>query len=449
MLKNNEFQSKLLAEAKNAGFSEAEIYYEKSSSFHCTIFEGAIDSYETAEEGGIGFRGLYNGKMGYAYTEKVDDDSIAFLIHQAKENASILDEDDGTTIFEGSEQYNTHSFYNEALANVPNEEKIALIQSIEKKVLAYDPRIVTLNYCVIQDFSTERAIANDKGLSIDEKRNGLVVFVSAVAKDGEEMKTGSAVKMTRDFNSIDADVFTKEVAEEALSHLGEQSIPTKKYPVVMRHDASASLLSTFSPIYSAENTQKDQSLLKGKVGQTIASSAYTLVDDPSHPDSLRGTNFDGEGVATKKQTIVSEGKLETLFHNRKTAQKDGVETTGHARKSSYKGTLSVAPINLYIAPGLKSKEDLIASIQDGVLITGLAGLHSGANTISGDFSVAATGFHIQDGQITAPVKQMTIAGNYFDYLKQIEEVGADLEFSPGGYGSPSLLVKELSVTVDH
>lgn len=447
-MKNKEFETLLLAAAKDAGFEEAEMYYEKSSSFNCKIFEGEIDSYETSEESGVGFRGLYDGKMGYAYTEKVDEDSISFLIHQAKENASILDEDDGTTIFEGSEQYNTNTYYSEALEKVPTEEKIALIQSIEKKIMAYDSRISSLNYCVLQDFSTERIIANDKGLSLDEKQNGLIIFVSAVAKDGEEMKTGSAVELTRDLATIDADAFAKKVAEEALSHLGGKSIPTKKYPVIMRHDASASLLATFTPIFSAENTQKDQSLLKGKVGQEIASSAYTLVDDPYHPASLWGSNFDGEGVATKKQTIVANGKLKTLFHNRKTARKDQVETTGHAKKSSYKGTLSIGPINLYIEPGKKSKEELISSIQDGVLITSLAGLHSGVNPISGDFSVAATGFHIQDGKIASPVKQMTVAGNYFEYLKQIKEVGTDLEFVPGGYGSPSLLVKDLSVTVD-
>ena len=117
---------------------------------------------------------------------------------------------------------------------------------------------------------------------------------------------------------------------------------------------------------------------------------------------MAGSNFDGEGVATKKRTIISNGTLETLLHNRKTAKKEGVETTGHARKSSYKSTFTVAPMNMYIAPGEKSKEELIASVEDGVLITGLSGLHSGTNTVSGDFSVAATGFHIKDGKIASP-----------------------------------------------
>src|SRR5699024_7754037 len=120
----------------------------------------------------------------------------------------------------------------------------------------------------------------------------------------------------------------------------------------------------------------------------------------------------------------------------------------NAKKSSYKGTLSVGPINLYIEPGTSSREALIGRVTEGVLITDLAGLHSGVNPISGDFSVAASGFYIKDGKIDVPIKQMTVAGNYFDYLKHIQEVGADLHFAPGGYGSPSLYVKELSVTVD-
>lgn len=443
-----EFQEELLSKAIDAGFQEAEVYYERSESFQCMIFEGEIDSYETSEEGGLGLRGLYNGKMGYAYTEKIDEDSIPFLIESAKANANVLDEDDGSDIFGGSKDYANHTFFSEELANIQVPEKIELIKSIEKKVLAYDSRIVTLNYCVLQDFSGDRILANSKGLSLKEKKNGIVIFISAVVKDGEEMKTGSFIKLTRDFGSLDADKIAKEAAEEALSYLGEQSIPTRRYPIIMRHDAAASLLATFTPIFSAENTQKDQSLLKGKVGKKVASDIFTLLDDPFHSDAVAGSNFDGEGVATKTRSIVSNGTLETLLHNRKTAKIDGVETTGHAHKTSYKSTLTIAPLNMFIAPGEKSQDDLIASLDNGVLITNLAGLHSGTNTISGDFSVAATGFHIKDGKISSPVKQMTIAGNFFDLINDIEEIGSDLHFRPGGYGSPSLRVKELSVTVD-
>ncbi len=207
-----QFQNQLLQAAMNAGFSEAEIYYQRAESFGFTLFEGEIDSYETSVDGGLGLRGLYNGKMGYSYTEKIDEDSIPFLIESAKSNADVLDEDDGTDIFEGSKEYANHVFYNEELAKVAIPDKIALLRSIEKKVLAYDSRIVALDHCSLSDFSSERSLTNSKGLSLSEKKNGLYIFVSAVVKNGNEKKNGSYVKMTRDFSTLDADEIASAVS---------------------------------------------------------------------------------------------------------------------------------------------------------------------------------------------------------------------------------------------
>ncbi|MFJ7732130.1 TldD/PmbA family protein [Lysinibacillus sp. NPDC097231] len=443
-----EYQEKLLGKAIEAGFKEAEVYFERKNSFQCMLFEGQIDSYETSEDGGLSLRGLHNGKMGYAYTEKLDDDSMSFLIDSAKANADVLDEDESIDIFEGSNEYTPYEFYNEELETIGIPEKIELLQSIERKIRAYDSRIVTLDYCLLQEYTAERSLANSKNLALSHKENGIVIFLSTVVKEGEELKTGGYLKMTRDFHSLDADDIAKEAAEEALANLGEKSIPSRKYPIILRSDAAASLLSTFMPILSAENAQKDQSLLKGKVGQKVASEAITLLSAPFHPAALSGSSFDGEGVATKEQAIILDGTLQTLLHNRKTAKKDGCETTGHAHKDSYKGTLSIAPQNLYISTGKKTQDELMKSVTDGVLITELSGLHSGANTVSGNFSVAAKGFHIQDGKIVSPVKQMTIAGNFFEFLNNIEETSSELYFLPNGYGSSSLLVKEISVTVE-
>ncbi|MGX9134219.1 TldD/PmbA family protein [Rummeliibacillus sp. JY-2-4R] len=443
-----QFQNQLLEAAINAGFSEAEIYYQSAESFGFTLFEGEIDSYETSVDGGLGLRGLYNGKMGYSYTEKIDEDSIPFLIESAKSNADILEEDDESDIFEGSKEYANHVFYNEELAKFTIPEKIALLRTIEKKVLTYDSRIVALDHCSLSDYSSERSLTNSKGLSLSEKKNGLYIYVSAVVKNGNEKKNGSYVKMTRDFSTLDADEIASAAAIEALSYLGEQSIPAGNYPILLRYDAATSLLRTFSGIFSAENTQKNQSLLKGKVGEKIASNSFSLVDDPFHPATLSGSNFDGEGVATKKQVIIENGQLQTLLHNRKTAKKEGCQTTGHAYKGSYKGTLSVAPQNLYIAPGKKTQDEVISQVADGILVTKLAGLHSGTNTISGDFSVAASGFHIKDGKVASPIKQITIAGNFYELMKNVEETCSNLQFRSGGYGSPSILVKELYVTVE-
>lgn len=442
------FQLELLEKGKQSGFEDMEIYYEKSERFACQIYKGELDHYETAEDGGLSFRGKYNGNMGYAYTEKLDGESIDFLLEHAKANAEVLEDEEQDDIFSGSDRYEEHDFYSESLDDISIPDKIAFLKEVESKVSVYDPRITSINSCKLIEQSKERVLANNKGLSLHERKNYLAIVLSVIVKQEEETKSGFTVEITKDFSTLNADEIAKKAAEEALAYLGGKSIASKKYPIILRKDAASDLLATFLSVFSAEVAQKGRSLLEGKVDTVIAAEHITVKDDPFHEDGFSNRNFDGEGVASKTCTVIENGTLKTLLHNRKTAKKAGVETTGHAYKSSYKGTLTVAPSNFYIEPGEKSYDDLVESQSEAVIITKLSGLHSGANAVSGDFSVAAQGFYVKDGKVESPVKQMTIAGNFFHLLKEIEEVGSDLYFSTGGIGSPTILVKELSVTVE-
>lgn len=446
-----EFQQKLFAEGKQFGYEEMELYYERAERFGCKLFRGEMDSYDSSEVSGVSFRGLYQGQMGYAFTEKIAEDSIAYLLESAKDNALVVEDEEMNEIFEGSPAYEEYRFDSEELRQVSAHDKIEWLKDLERKVLAYDERITGTNSCMIGSSDSGRVMVNSKGLSLADEHNSLYVYVSVVAKAGSEVKTGSCYKVTQDFSSLDADEIARDACEEALSQLGAKSIPSRSYPIVLRHDVAAALLSTYASIFSAEQAQKGKSRLKDKVGERIAVQGFNLVDDPFRPDGLASRNFDGEGSASKKLQVIQNGRLESLLHNRKTAKKAGVESTGHAHKSSYKGAIGVAPTNFFVEPTETSFDNLVGGIGEGVLITDLSGLHSGANTISGDFSLAAQGFYIKDGKIESAVNQMTIAGNFFDVLNSIEVIGADLEFSPsgGGYiGSPSLLVRHLSVTVD-
>ncbi|MBS4196994.1 TldD/PmbA family protein [Lederbergia citri] len=447
-MKIEKFQEMLLGNGLAHGFEDMEIYYEKSKRFACDVYKGELDHYETAEDGGLSFRGIFNGKMGYAYTEKFDHESISFLLESAKANAEIIEEEEQDDIFEGSDEYEERNFYSESLDEVSIPDKIDLLKKVERKIFDYDPRIASLNYCKLIDQSKERLLANSKGLVLHDRMNFLGVVLSVVVKQGDETKSGFTVKITKGFSKLNVDEIAKEAAEEALSYLGEQSIPSKKYPIILRKEAAANLLDTFTTVFSAEVAQKGRSLLKDKVGEKIAAETLTIVDDPFYEEGFASRIFDGEGVASKLCTVVENGTLNTLLHNRKTAKKAGVETTGHAYKSSYKGTLVIAPSNFYIKPGEKSYDELIESQKEAVIVTKLSGLHSGADTVSGDFSVAANGFYVKDGKVETPVKQMTIAGNLFELLKDIQEIGSDLYVSSSGIGSPSLLLKELSVTVE-
>ncbi|MEC5422911.1 TldD/PmbA family protein [Virgibacillus sp. C22-A2] len=445
------FRNQLFAEGEKLGFTDLELYYEKQESFSCDIFKGEIDGFESSTVNGVSLRGLYDGKMGYAYTEKLDEDSVRFLLDSVKENAALI-EDEPEEIYAGDTSYREMDFYSSSLSEVTTVDKIAFMKEVEKKIYAYDSRVVQTDYATLQDATVEKALFNSKGLSLSDRNNILVVIFSVVVKEEEELKSDFHVTRTQDFKSLDPNKIAAEAVEKALSYLGGKTYPNKKYSIIFKNSAAASLLATFVPSLSAEAVQKDQSLLKGKLNEDIASSHVTLTDDPFLSNSIHSGTFDSEGVATKQLTVVENGKLESYFHNLKTAKKDGVASTGHGHKPSYKDTIGISPSNLFIQPGEEAYEDLYEDLEEGIIITNLAGLHSGANVISGDFSLAANGYYVKAGKIVGPTNQMTIAGNFFEILHDIEQVGSDLEFAPmsavGNIGSPSLKVKRLSIAVD-
>ena len=204
-------------------------------------------------------------------------------------------------------------------------------------------------------------------------------------------------------------------------------------------------MSTFSSVFTADTAQKGMSLLKGREGEVIAAECVRILDDPLRRGSFFAQSFDDEGVACRKTCVVENGSLLTLLHNLKTAKKQGVSSTGNASRSTVAGPMSVAPANFYIEPSSLDVNALMNMAGRAILVTDLMGMHSGANAISGDFSLGAKGFLVENGRIVRAVNQITIAGNFFGLLRSILAVGSDLEFGAGCFASPTLLVEGLAV----
>lgn len=442
------FKEKIFEKAKLEGFSDFEIYYGKSESLEIGIYEGDIDNYNVNTTLGVSFRGIYNGKMGYSYTELIDEDSVNILVLSAKDSALSIDNEDEEFIYGEKEEYKSICGFNEELSKLPVEKKIEFALDLEKKASTMDPKVSSVAGCEVQEETIEYGIMNSKGINLTHKQNFLVTYVAPVVSDKDLKYDGFVFKVDNDLKNLNSENLAKEAVQEALSRIGGESVNSGEYKIVLRNDVMAMLLATFIGNFSAENVQKGLSLLKGKVGRKIASSKVTLVDDPHLEGGLYSTPFDAEGVATYKKDMIKEGTLNTLLYNLKAAAKDGVKSTGNAHKSSYASPVGISPTNCYIEKGEKSFEELIAYTKDGVFITDLAGLHSGANAVTGDFSLAAKGFVIENGKLGKPVEQITIAGNFFKLLEDIEEIANDLKATiPMGanYLSPSLLVKSLSV----
>ena len=440
-----QFIQALLDEAKKQGIEAAEIYLSSGDSFRAMCVKGEIANYTVHATRGLSLRGLYKGKMGYAATEAFDEEAVAQLVRAVKESAELTEDDDVQEIYQGDKEYPTIDNYNPALDEVPEQKKLQLIQDIEKKALAMDERITALNYNMISTSSDATRIVNSYGLNLSARDNMAVCYVSATAKEGERVSTGSGFKVTRNFDEIKADEIAREAVDEALFMLHAAPVPSGNYRAVIDAKCMPDLLGVFAGVFSAESAQKGLSLLAGKEGEMIASEIVTLMDDPLLPGGLASQPFDAEGVATRTKAVIENGRLTTLLHNLKTARKAGVKTTGNAAKSGYAGAVNVSPSNFYLKPGEKTQAELLADMGDGLVITEVSGLHAGANPISGDFSLIAQGYTVKDGKKDQPVEQITVAGNFYQLLKNIRAVGSDLTFPGSPIGSPSVDVGEIAV----
>lgn len=441
------FIQKVLESGKEK-FDDLEVFLLAGKSLDIKIFGGQVDKYSISQSQGLSLRGVKDGKMGYSYTEKLDDSSIDLLINEALDNSKYIDVIDGDEIFSGSSEYRNLNNFNEDLSKASMEERIDFAKKLEEVTLSLDKRVTSVETCSYQEFEQERYIFNTKGVRLKDKRNGAFAYVTVVAKVNDDTKTGFAFRTFAKLSDVSPEEIAQEAVSEALSMLGAKSIMTGTYKIVIKNTSFADLLDAFSSVFSADNAQKGLSILKDKVGEKIGVDFLNIIEDPFLEKSYGSRAFDDEGTATSVKKIVDKGKLTSLLHTWRTAKKNATHSTGNASRPSYKSSLSISPSNFYVEKGDITFLDLIETTRNGIYITDLQGLHSGLNQVSGDFSLSAQGFEIKNGSISRPINQITLAGNFFDLLKNIGAISDDLSFSlpaSGTFGSPSILIKELSI----
>ena len=447
-MEKNIFIDKLFEKASLKGIDEFEIYFLSNLNTSIKIYQGKIENFSNNQNQGISFRGMVDGKMGYSYSESMEDEDIDFLINEVIENASCIESLDKQFIYGEKANYTDTITYSSAIENLDTDLVKDFLIKMEDYALSIDERVKKVNFCSFAMGSGEKIIKNSKGLELHSKENICYTYISVIAEENGVVKTGSHFQLGRDFAKFDYKELSEVAVKRALNKFGTITLTEVPKTCVIENLAFSSLLGAMSNVFSAEAVQKNISKLKGKLNEAVASSIVTLVDDPFLKDGLANSSFDDEGVPTSYKEIIQDGVLKTYLYNLKTAYKDGVSSTGNGVKGSYKGTVGISSFNLYIKPSDKSFDKMIENINEGVFITDFAGLHSGLNTISGDFSLAGEGFYIKDGKIDRPLNQITISGNFFDFLKNIKDIANDIKFSFSSVGSPSIMVEGLKVVVD-
>lgn len=440
------FKDAIAARCAQKGIAEYEVYYQLGESTNVGIFQQEIDRFTSSVDGGVCFRCVVDGRMGYASTESLDPAQAAGLVDRAADNAGVLECDDPVILGAGGQRYEA---LERRLYELPStEELISAALDTQKAVYAADSRVVdgTMTQCLSE--KNEIGIWNSKGLDLSYVNHVAGLVVSAMVSNGTESANDAKIRLGA-LPAIDSGALAKEAVQGALEKLGGEAAPTGVYPVVFGPKAMAELLKTFSGVFSAEAAQKGLSALADKEGQIVASDAVTIVDDPFHPENPMPMPFDAEGSPTRRKAVVEQGSLRTLLHDLKTANKAGVQTTGNAAKAGYKAPIGVRPFTMYIAAGDSSVAALLRQAGEGVYIDALYGTHAGTDPVSGDFSIQSSGYMISGGEKTTRIKGFTVAGNFYELLKKITAVAEDLELpSPLGmtaFGSPTVLVDGLSI----
>ena len=440
-----EMKQALIKAAEAEGLEQYEIYSCMEENISAETLKDEISSFASSTSGGICFRCIVNGKMGYASGELMTEDAMEELVKNAVSNAACIDSDDEVFIFAGSPAYTKLPEHEIKLTDAATIRDTAL--ALQRQTYAASDKVSDGTQSAAVSVTEEIHLYNSNGLELSNRVGVSVAYAMPVVRDGDEAQEHFEFGVGSDMETL-KDLPAKAV-QGALDKMGAGLVDSGKYDVIFDGRQFRQFLSAFSPVFSAKNAQLGLSLLAGKEGEAVAAPCVTLVDDPMCEGSPMQTPFDGEGVATKRRNVIENGELKTLLYDLTTAKKAGVESTGNGQKGSYSAPVAIAPYHFAIAAGEDTSEDLLSQVGNGLYITECKGYHAGANAVTGDFSIESAGFVIREGKRAEPVKSFTVTGNFFELLKQIDRLGNEIKWAvPGSFtvfGSPDVLVRGVSV----
>jgi PmbA protein len=425
---------------------QVEAFVSRGAETEVRVYEGEVEHFVSAQSEGIGIRIIRDGRTGFAYAGTLDRDAVAEVLADARANVEFgtvdewagLAEPDGVPVTE-------QELWNEALASFPTDRKIELAQELERMTAGMDRR-VRVDEANYADAQGEAAVATSTGIRQWGRENGCYVSVSTLADDGDETQTGFGFSVGRSPEDFDLAKAAREAADRATRLLGATKPKSRRLTVVLDPFVTAQFLGIISSTLNGEAVVKGRSLFRDRLGETVAAPHVTLVDDPTDRRAYTATDVDGEGLAARRNVLIQDGVLQRFVHSSYSARRAGTTSTANAVRGGFKGTPGVGCLALQLEPGTRTQAELLADVDDGVLIQSVSGIHSGVNPISGDFSTGASGLMIQNGQLGAPVREFTIASTLQRMLLDIVEVGGDVDWLPMRAAGVSLVVNDVTMS---
>lgn len=434
---------KALETVRARGMGRADVYYTAGAGTEWGLRNGEpeIDRSGAAWRMGIRVIGP-SGKQGVADTNDLSRGAVAAMAEWAVSNclASGGDETEAP-LHSGPVASADLKLFDPVLRDMTPRRRRQICDEM-MEIASADQRVRSVRTARWSDGWAEVFYTSTEGLRLWHSETGASCGVIVVMeRDGAYDMGGFGIEACS-AREIDHRAVAAEALERVALSLGGEALPTGKYTVVLDPEVTAVLLEVIGELFLSQNIHNNLSMLKGRMGQKIASEAVTLIDDGTLPGKVGSSPFDAEGVPTTRTVLLAEGKVDAFLYDLKYAGKDGVPPTGNAVRSP--GSLPEAGLsNLFLVPGSGSAESFLEAPEKRLYVTDLMGVHT-VDPISGDYSLGAKGALYRSGEPVQAVAGVTIAGNLLDLLMRVISVGGDLRFF-GDTGGCSVVIEDVPV----
>lgn len=436
------FMSNLFKNAIKEGVSPVSVLHTSIEKTSIDIFNGEVEQYVVANDGSIKVQGIYKGKLGSFISDRTDGKISDLVIKSLINSAEYGKEADPDLFVSPKQVYKRNRGFNKDCEKTTANDLIALGQEINKTVHALDKRI-TVCEVQIEKQIENRCYQNSNQVKAKGKTNLFMIYCFVNIAQGEEIESADDYEILSDIAKFDANAFGKKLAEKAESKLGAETIPSGKYNVVFNPQCVSMLIHPLLNMLSSYMINHHQSLFEGQFGKQVLSKKLTIKENP-WTDNVFASSFDDEGVPTRKKTLIEKGVIKNFIYDISEARKEGLPSSGNG---NYAGNV-IHPGLGYVSvkKGVKDLDDLCQSVHNGLFIDSLEGIGTGLSPQSGDYSLQANGYLIEDGKITKPVTLITVAGNLLKDFKNVIGVSNDMKLTFNKLKVPSIAIRKLSVS---
>ena len=435
----------LLQTARARGATGGDALLVDSTSFEAQVRLGDVETVQNSHQKRLGLRLFFGQRSATTSTSDFSPASLRQLLDDTCALAQAMAEDEYAGLPEADEVATTVpdlELCDDSLQQLPPVERIAMARDAEKAALDYDSRITNSEGGSYDSSQGEVTYVNSHGFVGHYRASLASLSVASIAADAGGMQSGSWFTAGRRMDSLQApEALGREAARRTLRRLGARRVPTQKVPVIFDATVAAGLLNHLFSAVSGSAIYRAASFLTDCIGQKIAPETVTVYDDGTLPGAPGSKPFDGEGLPTRRTAVVEQGVLRTYLLDTYTGRKLGMRSTGNAARSAGDAP-SVSPTNFYMVPGTATPEEIIASVPNGLYVTGLIGF--GVNPVTGDYSRGASGLWVERGELTFAVEEITIAGNLRQMLADIEMIGNDLD-RRRRVMAPTLKIREMTI----